>query len=213
MIISAVYSLRNSIHRIARSARNYVLLIVLAVLLAGCIQPDAPLPGAATVTPPIRPLPTSANAAPVASAALAATPIPAASANATFPPEANRVWQQVPIGPEQVAILFYSDATGSRCVRSIFRSQVTSKCATAGQTLVAVTGVEQAADAKMYTIIAGRVLTSAITAVSVEMADGSNQPAQVSDEGFAVVLSGTLKAVRAIPVDQHGNLVGSMFSF
>ncbi len=81
-------------------------------------------------------------------------------------------------------------------------------------TLIAVQGVEASPDGKMYTIIVGEALSSQITAVSFEFADGGNTPADVQPDGsFMVSLPGQRKAIHAIPVDQYGNLVGPIFAF
>lgn len=197
MTISAAYSLRNSL-----------LLMILAVLLASCIQPDAPDPDAPP-TVPAQTLPTAPVAATTAAPNVTAPPAPTINSAAARPTDRlPRVWRSVPIGPETIAIMFFADPGGARCVRYIFRAKVIPRCAAAGQTVVGVTGQEQAADGKTYTIIAGYVLDDRITVVSVEMQDGANMPAPVDDRGFILVLEGIHKATTLVPVDQFGNLVG-----
>ncbi len=197
MTISAAYSLRNSL-----------LLIVLAVILAGCIQPDAPDPDLPP-TVPAQILPTAAI--PVTGIANPTVPAPPVSNNATTrPPETGlRVWRTAPVGPESVVVMFFPDASGARCVRYIFRSKIVPRCAAPGQTVIGVTGSEQAANNKMYTIITGFILDDRITVVSVQMQDGTSIPIEVNDRGFIAVLEGVQKATVLVPVDQFGNLVGS----
>jgi hypothetical protein len=127
-----------------------------------------------------------------------------------------------PFGADWLTLTFYADSTGRRCLlytitaRSGF--QPVSACATTARaTLIAVQGIETDSLGASYSIVAGRVLDARITAVSIEFSDGSNTPAGVQaagdDLGFVVILPGQLTAIRAIPIDQYGNLVGDKFTF
>jgi|GEM_PF-1217837 len=214
------------------SLRNGAFLIVLASLLAGCIQPDAPLPGtpATTVTAP----PTAVSAAVASTPLMLATAAPtlsggsapitvtmgstadqasAASGFTDYPSAPDRVWKLVPVGAEQVAVLFYHDSANNRCIRYIFRSKALAKCATAGQTLVAIAANEKTADGKTYAVVVGRALVSQITAVSIEMRAGTNTSAQIDDQGFSAISEGAQTPIRVTPIDQNGNQVGGQFSF
>ena len=167
---------------------SIALLISLSV--AGCGANTTPLPTAALVPP---------------TSVVLATP--------TVPD--TRVWNKVAFGASNVTITFYSDTTGTPCIRYQTDTRVQTpveKCATATN-LVAEQGTVTDALGKMYTVIVGRILSPQITAVSLEMSTGENSPAEITDNGFAVILSGQHKAIRAVPIDQYGNLVGQIFSF
>jgi hypothetical protein len=128
---------------------------------------------------------------------------------------ATRLWKKQPVGNSSATITFYTGSSGSPCIRyqlDTRNNTPVEKCATTNN-LVAVQGVSPDSLGKMYTVIVGRILSDQITAVSLEMSNGSNMPAQISDGGFAVVLAGQQKAVRAVPIDQYGNLVGRIFAF
>jgi hypothetical protein len=188
---------------------------LLALTLSGCIQPDAvynengPSVGAGTLifpptfTPdPSQPLPTQPIFAPEPT-------IPGAVAAPT-PEPAVFIWGSFAVGPEQVAIMFYLNPTGQRCVRYIFRSKVVERCPQPGQTLATVTGQETAADNRRYTIVAGRALDTRIKTVTIEFQDGSSQPLQVTRGGYLVILDGARPVRNAVPIDENGNLVGGV---
>lgn len=127
----------------------------------------------------------------------------------------TRVWKKQPVGNSNVTVTFYTAPDGNPCIRyhlDTANSTPIEKC-TATNNLVAVQGVAPDSLGKTYTIIVGRILSDQITAVSLEMSNGTNTPAQVSDGGFAVILPDQQKAVRAVPIDQYGNLVGRIFAF
>ncbi len=197
----------------AYSLRNSLLLVVLALALTGCIQPDAPNPDATPTAPLLAAQP------PAAETAVSAAPTAPPAQLPTQPPlllptsePAQWIWRYEPVGPEQVVIMFYQQAA-NRCIRYIFRSKVVARCGSPGQTLVAVSGLELAADNVQHTIISGRIIDERITAVSLEMQDGSSLPMDVNERGFVVILSDGRKPLRAVPVDQFGNLVGTQFNF
>ncbi len=221
MIISAACSPSSTppkrsrrVKRWQRTARTSALLLILSLVLVGCIQPATPIasvPGG---------VPTLATAIPPIAGATTAPPIaqqptvnPANAGISAYPPAADRVWQQAAVGPEQVAVLFLHDAANNPCVRYIFRAKVVARCGVPGQTLIAVAGVEAAADGKSYTIIAGRALDTRIVAVSVEFTPNGNQPAQINSEGFIIILVGSRLPLDAIPINEHGDQVGAKFKF
>ncbi len=167
------------------------------------------------------PLPTYAGGLPAA-ATRAPSPAPPTSTtlSATVNPpvtpsaEPNRQWAEQPFGTDRFAVTFYTDADGRPCLRGIVVSrandQPLTQCAgSARATLIVIPRVELDSQGSAYSLIAGRVLDTRITAVSLEFADGSNTPAEVQDGGFLVVLPGSHTAIRAVPIDQYGNLVGS----
>jgi hypothetical protein len=244
--------------------RNTGLLLLLAFLLAGCIQPDAPYPGGSiqpgTGTPifaPINggfptlpPFPTSPSdpQPPVATNPIVTQPtlppfptiaVTTAQPGITDPPTqpiintqppvntipptvaiiptaagtpepAQFIWGFYKVGPEQVAIMFYVNPTGTRCLRYIYRNKAIERCPQPGESLVAVTGVEPAADNNQYTIVAGRTLNGAIRTIAIEFADGTSQSLATSAGGFIAVFPGVRQATRATPIDQNGNLVGAV---
>ena len=117
-----------------------------------------------------------------------------------------------------ITLSYDHDKTGNICVSyqlAASQSALHQRCIAPGVgTLIAVQGVENSSDGKVYTIVVGRVLAAQITAVSLEFSDGGNTPADVQSNGnFAVVLGGQRKAIHAVPVDQYGNLVGPIFAF
>jgi hypothetical protein len=137
-------------------------------------------------------------------------------------PEADPLLLEQPLGADRLTLALYADSAGLRCVRYTIDArrdfQPVSACATSARaTLVAVRGIETDSLGASYSIVAGRVLDARITAVSIEFSDGSNTPAEVQaagdDLGFAVILPGRYTAIRAIPIDQYGNLVGDKFTF
>lgn len=189
-----------------------LLTVSMALLLAGCIQPNAPDPDAtlpaipptairvATLTP-IQPLPSTGNP----TAAPPSTTAPPLSSGIVAP---DGLWKQQPVGPETVAIMFFHQ-NNSSCVRYIFRATVVPHCAAPGQTMAVLSGVIETADKAQWTIIAGRALDAQITAVSVELADGSSQPADVTNGGFVLTLAGARPARDVVPINAVGNLVGN----
>jgi hypothetical protein len=155
----------------------------------------------------------------------ALTPI-ASAASATpsvLPlPEADRLLLEQPLGAGKLTITFYADSAGRQCLRYTISArsdfQPVSQCATSARaTLVALQGIETDTQGAVYSIVAGRVLDERITAVSIEFSDGGNTPAEVknagNDAGFIVVWPGKHAAIRAIPIDQYGNLVGAKYTF
>jgi hypothetical protein len=176
------------------------------------------------------PLPTFSGAAdaptslPIADQSAVTPAASAASDTLSEPPlpEADRLLLEQPLGADKLALTFYADPDGRPCLRYAVspRSdfQPVSACAASAQTtLVALQGIGTDTLGAAYSIVAGRVLDERITAVSIEFSDGDNTPAEVknagSDAGFVVILPGKHAAVRAIPIDQYGNLVGSKFTF
>ncbi len=137
-------------------------------------------------------------------------------------PEADPLLLEQPLGADTLTLTFYADSDGRQCLRYAIDArsdfQPVSDCATSARAnLVAVQGIETDSLGASYSIVAGRVLDARITAVSIEFSDGTNTPAGVQtagdDLGFAVILSGRHTAIRAIPIDQYGNLVGAKFTF
>jgi hypothetical protein len=117
-----------------------------------------------------------------------------------------------------ITVAYKKDASGNLCISyqlAVTNSTLHQRCATPNAgTLIAVQGVENSTDAKVYTIVVGQALSAQITAVSLEFADGGNTPADVQANGsFTALLSGQRQAIHAVPVDQYGNLVGSIFVF
>ncbi len=128
--------------------------------------------------------------------------------------DSEAVWAERAIGADKVTVTFYSDPDGSKCLRYTLGAHVQSACAdTPRATLVAVQGAEADSSGTVYSIIAGRALVDRITAVSIEFADGDNTPTEVNDGGFLITLPGRRVAIRAVPIDQYGNLVGDKFTF
>jgi hypothetical protein len=148
----------------------------------------------------------------------ASTSLPA-TRNATNAPDVDRTWTERPFGAGKLVVAFYTDPGGSRCLRTMLRdvpgaTSPQAVCATTKRsTLLALQSVEADSTGAVYSIIAGRALSDQITAVSIEFTDGDNTPAEVDDGGFLVMLPGKRTALRAIPIDQYGNLVGDKFTF
>jgi len=170
-----------------------VLLGTLIVVLAGC--------GSTSSQATVESLPTMTAILPTATTAPTAA--------------SERVWKKQAVGASNVTITFYSGPGGSACIRiqlDAAASAPVEKCAVSG-TLVAIQGTTTDSAGKLYTIVAGRCLANQITAVSLEMASGDNTPAEVEDGGFVITLPVKKKAVRAVPIDQYGNLVGQIYAF
>jgi len=217
--------------------RNKALFALLLLLLTGCIQPDALDPD---VTPTLGSIGGTSIFPPTLAGGLAPTPNFGSSGNATQTPGGESVatiaplptfgavantpdlaitgtaepqawvWKFANVGPEQVAVMFFQDKNGRRCARYIYRNKVLERCPQSGQSIVTVAGIEVAADAKPYTIIAGRALDRRVTVVTIEFQDGSSEPIPVVDGGYLAVESGIKPVKRAVPVDQFGNLVGAV---
>jgi hypothetical protein len=136
---------------------------------------------------------------------------------ATAPPlEADRLWGERPLGKNTVGLYLYG-VNGRRCLRylaDVHTAQVHTICETAaGQSMIATSSIETDSTGSAFTVIAGRVLNARITAVSVEILGGSTVPVVVQDEAFIAVQPGSLTPLRAVPIDEHGNLVGNLFTF
>jgi hypothetical protein len=130
------------------------------------------------------------------------------------PTDAEQTWIEQPLGADALTVTFFTDASGSPCLRYVVNARSSSACAPSKRsTLAALQGVETDSSGTVYSIIAGRTLSDQITAVSIEFSDGDNSPAQVEDGGFLVILPGKRSALRAVPIDQYGNLVGDKFTF
>lgn len=152
--------------------------------------------------------PTAASLPPT-SAALTAVIIDPSPTTAT----SAHVWKQQTVGKQNVTVTFYDNSSGAACVRyDLAAGGPVEKCATANN-LVAVQGTTTDSDGTIYTIVAGRILSDKITAVSLEMANGSNTSVPADDGGFLTVSPGQSKFARAVPIDQYGNLVGRIFTF
>ncbi|HVO42145.1 MAG TPA: hypothetical protein VMT34_05970 [Aggregatilineales bacterium] len=130
--------------------------------------------------------------------------------------EADRLWGERPMGASSVGLFLYQQGS-KRCLRylaNVHNAQVHSVCETSPQqTLIATANTEHDSANAVFTVIAGRAINTRITAVSIEMLGGDSNPAVVQDEGFLVVLPGSQSPTRAVPIDEHGNLVGNMFNF
>jgi hypothetical protein len=133
------------------------------------------------------------------------------------PPESDQLWKEQPMGADILTVTFYTDASQNRCLRFAVKGRAEpaiSGCSSSRTaTLLAVQGVKTDSTGAIFSVIVGRTFSDQITAVSLELADGGNTPAGVTDRGFAVVLPGKRTAIRAIPIDQYGNLVGDKFAF
>jgi hypothetical protein len=135
---------------------------------------------------------------------------------ATSPAPLDRTWSQQAWPGKNVTINFLTNANGQRCVAYHLDSSSEAdaqRCVGSQSTLVAVQRLETDADGKVYTLIVGRVLNDRITAVSLEMVGGASQPIDVIDDSFVLNLPGQHLALRAVPVDQYGNLVGALYTF
>lgn len=133
-------------------------------------------------------------------------PIPVGTAE-----PAQFIWRFTPVGPEQVAIMFFINPAGVRCARYIYRSKVTERCPQAGQTIVTLAGVEAAADGRQYTIIAGRTLSPQIRTVTIQFRDNTSLPIPVDPGGgYVSIIDAVKQAFQAVPIDEGGNLVGSV---
>ncbi len=106
--------------------------------------------------------------------------------------------------------MFYQGANATRCVRYIYRNKVIERCPQTGQTLVTVTGVEEAANKQQYTIVAGRTFSDTIRTVTIEFVDGTSQPLSTNAGGYVAVIPGVKQPIRAVPIDQSGNTVGGV---
>lgn len=216
MIISAASS-RPSKRRLSTLTRYLsvaALAVILAVTLTGCIQPDAvynengatAAPGTLIFPPTLTPEP-GAVAPTQPLFAPGTTP---GTGEIPTPEPAVFVWGSFAVGPEQVAIMYYLNQVGMRCVRYIFRSKVVERCPQPGQTLATVAGAETAADNRRYTIIAGRALDTRIRTVTIEFQDGSSQPLNVGRGGYILIVQGERPVRNAVPIDENGNLVGGV---
>ncbi len=191
-----------------------LVFFVTTILVVGCAQQPT-LPTAASLPSDTPALPTFTVAT---TGSTATSPIDAAATeNATPTDEPDRTWGKLPFGRDKLTVSFYTDNAGDPCVRYLADlpgATGKAKCTPqAHPSIVAVQGSETDSKGAAYTIIVGRVFSDRVTAVSIEFADGTNTPAEISDRGFALVLPGSHQAIRAIPIDQYGNLAGEKFAF
>ncbi len=121
-----------------------------------------------------------------------------------------------------MTVTFYSESDGRLCLRYDFKNaprssspaRIAASCAASPRaSLVALQGLETDAAGATYSITVGRTLSDKVTVVTVEFSNGESLPVQVDEGGFIVVLPGRRGALRAIPIDQYGNLVGERFTF
>lgn len=183
---------------ISRAFRSSILIAALLVIPACGGQPastaDAPAVATTTVAP-------------------SATPeSPAAGAAAT-----DDIWLEQPFGPDgQLAVLFYEDGTQS-CVRFLVDASGAtpqSACGDPAHAALAAVQAQQADGAgKQYTIVVGRVFKPATRVVAVEMDGGESFSVNVDGGGIILILEGERRAVRAVPIDEFGNLTGEIFRF
>src|SRR5258708_13682674 len=128
----------------------------------------------------------------------------------------DRTWNQQAWPGRTVTITFMTNPNGLRCVAYHLDSSgeaPVQRSIDISTTLVAVQGVETDTDGKVYTLIVGRALSDQITAVSLELPGGASQPTDVINGAFVLALPGQHLALRGVPVDQYGNLVGTLFTF
>ena len=140
---------------------------------------------------------------------------PATGATAALSASLDRTWTQQAWPGTNVTISFTTSPNGQHCVAYQLDSSkdASQRCVNSQSTLVAVQGVITDADGNVYTLIVGRSLNQQITAVSIEMSGGASQPIDVINDAFMLSLPGQHPALRAVPVDQYGNLVGALFTF
>jgi hypothetical protein len=133
-----------------------------------------------------------------------------------LPPEPDRIWLEQPLGDSKLVIWFFTDSA-RQCVRFTIDTvpgKSFEQCPGSTQdVIVGVQSVVADSQGKVYTVIAGRIFSSRVAAVSLELDHGDNTPAQINDAGFIAILSGKRTAFRAIPIDQFGNLAGPKFAF
>ncbi len=128
----------------------------------------------------------------------------------------DRTWNQQAWPGRTVTITFTTNPNGLHCVAYHLDSSgeaAVQRCIDSRSTLVAVQGIETDTDGKVYTLIVGRALSDQITAVSLELPGGASQPTDVINGAFVLTLPGQHLALRGVPVDQYGNLVGALFTF
>jgi hypothetical protein len=223
MTISTGYSHRD---KQSKSVRQWVGraagLSLLLIFLAGCIQPDAPYPYptptnpvlgtifAPTFTPPPAGQQVFPTLTPLPPPVTTNFPLPSLvfPTRQPTPEPAAFLWQNVPVGPEQTAILFLLNSAGQKCVRYIFRGKSQERCVLLpNQAVVTVAGVESAADGKSYTIITGRILNPDISVVVIEYPDRSSTTLNPLNGGYVYIQEGIRLPKQAVPVNQMGNTV------
>jgi hypothetical protein len=184
---------------ISRACKSSALLIALSILSACGVQAAPPAGGVATTAPP------------------AAVPSATPESPAARPAATDDIWLEQPFGPDgQLAVLFY-DEGGQACVRylvDVAGATPGSACGNpARAALTAVQGQQTDGAGQMVTIVVGRVFKPATRVVAVEMDDGESFSVNVDGGGIILILEGERRAMRAVPIDEFGNLTGEIFRF
>jgi hypothetical protein len=135
-----------------------------------------------------------------------------------LPPEPDRIWLEQPLGDSKLVVWFFTEPASARqCIRFTIDTapgKTFEQCPISTRdVIVGLQSVVVDSHGKDYTVITGRLFTSRVTAVSLELDHGDNTPAQINDAGFIAILPGKRTAFRAIPIDQFGNLAGPKYVF
>lgn len=160
------------------------------------------------------------DALPTFPSASATSMLPTAGATATATTdslptrEPDRIWLQQSFGMQgKITVSFTSNLDGNPCIRYTVSTPVERCTFREHPTLIAAQSTEKDREGNVYMIIVGRVFDPRVSVISLELGPDSNLPTQISDGGFIVIFPGQHPALRAVPIDQYGNLVGEMFSF
>lgn len=133
------------------------------------------------------------------------------------PAETEEIWLEQPFGPDGLlAVLFYDEGERA-CVRylvDVAGATPSSACGDpASAALAAVQGQDADSAGQIYTIIVGRVFKAETRVVAVEMEGGESFSVNVDGGGIILILQGERRAIRAVPIDEFGNLTGEIFRF
>jgi hypothetical protein len=137
----------------------------------------------------------------------------------TAPIETDEVYLERPFGAGSLIVGFSSDTSGNRCISYTIRNADTvqsfnERCATSlDANMIAVQGVERDSNGTVYTVVVGRVATDQVSVVAIEYDDGSTLTPNVEGRGFVVISEGQRRALRAVPINERGDTVGTIYEF
>ena len=200
---------------------RWAVALLLAGLLAGCIQPASDADLTQTALAPWATLPTPGGPPP-AGGETVATPAPSALvapfiASRGQTPNSLQVWYDQPLGPDRLQGFSYTGADGLPCTGYLLFAQAGGAwqpnngalaCAESPETeaLAAVTFF-LTSDQRPHTIVFGRVLDPTVTAIAIQFSDGTSQQTAPQAGGFLVAQSGVAGANVITAINAEGNTV------
>jgi len=200
-----------------------LLLLGLVIGLPGCIQPDATPtatfspgvvnPPAVVSSPPPAMIPPTA--APIGDVALVTQLIYARGDT----PANLVVWYDSPLGPDRLQAFSYTNQNGAKCagflllafpggIRQPQNDNGAKGCeAQTGQNALVGSSVIVTSDGQPHTIVVGRVVDPAVTALAAQFSDGTTETANPIDGGFLMVKAGLAQVINVTAIDILSNTV------